>query len=78
MCVTNTQLRCLLDLDGALRLNRSSSFITLSTSGRLEIYVRGQWGTVCDDSFGFTEAELACRQLGFATVSNYGNTLELG
>ena len=25
----------------------------------------GQWGTVCDDDFGKTEAQIACRTLGF-------------
>ena len=36
----------------------------------------GQWGTVCDDSFGAVEAQSACRTPGFSDGSyasgNYG------
>ena len=35
--------------------------------GRLEVFYRGQWGTVCDDQFDVRAAKVACRMLGFAT-----------
>ena len=57
--------------DGALRLSPGTS------SGRLEIYYNGEWGTVCDDLFGQNDADVAC-QLGFASASNYGSVGSLG
>ena len=58
--------------DGELRLITTLGS-TGGSSGRLEIFHGSQWGTVCDDSFGYTEANVACRQLGYASASSYGN-----
>ena len=57
--------------NGDLRLIRESISRPTYSSGRLEIYINGEWGTVCDGSltFGFDEAGVACRQLGYTRAS---------
>ena len=56
---------------GDLRLARGLITNSSFSSGRLEIYINGEWGTVCADAyFGYRDANVACRQLGYSGASS--------
>ena len=48
-----------------VRLISQTGRTNQQTAGRLEIFIDDEWGTVCDDGFDRTDADVACHQLGF-------------
>ncbi|XP_052257514.1 neurotrypsin-like isoform X2 [Dreissena polymorpha] len=50
---------------GNIRLCNGSN----SSSGRVEVLINGQWGTVCDDSWNEACAQVTCRMFGFTNGS---------
>ncbi len=62
--------------DGDLRLVGDQ--FGIPRSRRLEIYLQGEWGTVCSRGFSETEAEVACKQLGYSSVLSFGRASGIG
>ena len=46
---------------------------TSNAEGRVEICLRNEWGTVCDQMWDVIDARVACRQLGLASTGSHRN-----
>ena len=44
-----------------------------SNQGRVEVYCNGEWGTICNNGFGSTDAQTICKQLGYNYYYNYNH-----
>ncbi|XP_010877596.2 lysyl oxidase homolog 3B isoform X1 [Esox lucius] len=46
--------------------------------GRIEIFYKGEWGTICDDDFSLSNAHVLCRQLGFVAATGWTHSAKYG
>ncbi|KAM6273777.1 HHIP-like protein 1 [Porphyrio hochstetteri] len=62
--------------NGAVRLMEQQG--RSRSRGRVEVYIDGEWGTVCDDGWSSLAAAVVCRQLGFPYVVRASKKAEFG
>lgn len=65
------------DFVNPVRLLTNGSVIS-TNEGTVEILYNGAWGSVCDDYWGFSEARVVCRMLGYVdAIRAYSRYLPL-
>ncbi|XP_034091375.1 lysyl oxidase homolog 3B isoform X2 [Gymnodraco acuticeps] len=57
---------------------RLSGYPRKHNEGRVELFYKGEWGTICDDDFAIANANVLCRQLGFVEATGWTHSAKYG
>ncbi|XP_019746110.1 lysyl oxidase homolog 3B isoform X1 [Hippocampus comes] len=57
---------------------RLAGFPRKHNEGRVELFYKGEWGTICDDDFSISNANVLCRQLGFVEATGWTHSAKYG
>ncbi|XP_049918074.1 lysyl oxidase homolog 3B isoform X2 [Epinephelus moara] len=57
---------------------RLSGYPRKHNEGRIELFYKGEWGTICDDDFSISNANVLCRQLGFVSATGWTHSAKYG
>lgn len=57
---------------------RLSGYPRKHNEGRIELFYKGEWGTICDDDFSIHNANVLCRQLGFVSATGWTHSAKYG
>ncbi|XP_028293909.1 lysyl oxidase homolog 3B isoform X2 [Gouania willdenowi] len=57
---------------------RLTGFPRKHNEGRVELFHKGEWGTICDDDFSIVNAHVLCRQLGFVEATGWTHSAKYG
>ena len=61
-----------------VRIVSETGRTSVLSSGRLEIIINEECGTVCSNSFDQTDAEVACMELGFLGANGFTTASSIG
>lgn len=64
-------------LTGRLKV-RLTGYPRKHNEGRIELFYKGEWGTICDDDFSISNANVLCRQLGFVSATGWTHSAKYG
>ncbi|XP_035761742.1 lysyl oxidase homolog 3B isoform X1 [Neolamprologus brichardi] len=57
---------------------RLSGYPRKHNEGRIELFYKGEWGTICDDDFTIANAHVLCHHLGFVSATGWTHSAKYG